>query len=128
LDGTAVDIRCLALRGSFAAIAALAPATAVVSRLFSILRSNPPTSIEGLNSQDLDLLVATGPACRALSFWVGFWALLCSSNLSLNPLRPANVMPYGGLMLAARMTLPHFLVSSEMSFAKSPGEPASTAP
>jgi hypothetical protein len=29
-------------------------------------------------------------------------------------------------MLAARMTLPHFLVSSEMSFAKSPGEPAST--
>jgi len=30
-------------------------------------------------------------------------------------------------MLAARMTLPHFLVLSEMSFAKSPGEPASTA-
>ena len=29
-------------------------------------------------------------------------------------------------MLAARMTLPHFLVSSEMSFAKSAGEPAST--
>src|SRR5258705_7470518 len=49
------------LRGSFTAIAALALATAVVSRLFSILRLNPPASIEGLNAQDLDLLVATGP-------------------------------------------------------------------
>jgi putative oxidoreductase len=49
------------LRGSFTAIAALALATAVVSRLFSILRLNPPASIEGLNPQDLDLLVATGP-------------------------------------------------------------------
>ena len=41
------------LRGSFTAIAALALATAVVSRLFSILRLNPPASIEGLNAQDL---------------------------------------------------------------------------
>ena len=49
------------VRGSFPAIAALALATAVVSRLFSILRLNPPASIEGLNPQDLDLLVATGP-------------------------------------------------------------------
>src|SRR5882724_11137741 len=49
------------LRGSFTAIAALALATAVVSRLFSILRLNPPASIDGLNAQDLDLLVATGP-------------------------------------------------------------------
>ena len=49
------------LRGSFTAIAALALATAVVSRLFSILLLNPPASIEGLNPQDLDLLVATGP-------------------------------------------------------------------
>jgi putative oxidoreductase len=49
------------LRGSFTAIAALALATAVVSRLFSILRLNPPASIEGLSPQDLDLLVATGP-------------------------------------------------------------------
>src|SRR3981081_3817863 len=49
------------LRGSFTAIAALALATAVVSRLFSILRLNPPASIAGLNPQDLDLLVATGP-------------------------------------------------------------------
>ena len=49
------------LRGSFTAIAALALTTAVVSRLFSILRLNPPASIEGLNPQDLDLLVATGP-------------------------------------------------------------------
>src|SRR3979490_3540518 len=49
------------LRGSFTAIAALALATAVVSRLFSILRLNPPASIAGLNPQDLDLMVATGP-------------------------------------------------------------------
>ena len=49
------------LRGSFPAIAALALATAVVSRLFSILRLNPPVSIAGLKPDDLDLLVATGP-------------------------------------------------------------------
>src|SRR5438552_5783904 len=49
------------LRGSFTAIAALALATAVVSRLFSVLRLNPPASIAGLTPQDLDLLVATGP-------------------------------------------------------------------
>ncbi|MDB6107407.1 MAG: putative oxidoreductase [Gammaproteobacteria bacterium] len=49
------------LRGSFIAIAALALATAVVSRLFSILRLHPPASIAGLSAQDLDLQVATGP-------------------------------------------------------------------
>jgi putative oxidoreductase len=49
------------LRGSLTAIAALALATAVVSRLFSILRLNLPASITGLNPQDLDALVATGP-------------------------------------------------------------------
>src|SRR5713226_6701975 len=47
------------LRGSFTAVVALA--TAVVARLFSILRLIPPASIDGLNPQDLDLLVATGP-------------------------------------------------------------------
>src|SRR6266576_5000159 len=49
------------LRGSFMAIGALALATAVVSRLFSVLRLHPPASIAGLSPQDLDLLVATGP-------------------------------------------------------------------
>jgi putative oxidoreductase len=49
------------LRGSFTAIAALALATAVVSRLFSILRLNPPANIAALKPDDLDLLVATGP-------------------------------------------------------------------
>jgi putative oxidoreductase len=49
------------LRGSFTAVAALALATAVVSRLFSILRLNPPASIAGLSPQELDLQVATGP-------------------------------------------------------------------
>jgi putative oxidoreductase len=49
------------LRGSFTSIAAFALATAVVSRLFSILRLHPPASIAGLCAQDLDLQVATGP-------------------------------------------------------------------
>ncbi len=49
------------LRGAFTAMAALALATAVVSRLFSILRLSPPAGIEGLSANDLDLLVATGP-------------------------------------------------------------------
>jgi putative oxidoreductase len=49
------------LRGSYTAVAALALATAVVARLFSILNLNPPASIADLNPQDLDLLVATGP-------------------------------------------------------------------
>jgi putative oxidoreductase len=48
------------LRGSFLAIGALALATAVVARLFSILRVNPPP-IASLSPQDLDLQVATGP-------------------------------------------------------------------
>ena len=49
------------LRDSFTSIAAVALATAVVSRLFSILRLSPPASIAGLSPQDLDLQVATGP-------------------------------------------------------------------
>ena len=49
------------LRGSFTAIAALALATAVVARLFSILNLKFPASIAGLTPDDLDALVATGP-------------------------------------------------------------------
>jgi len=49
------------LRGSFTAIAGLALATAVVARLFSILRLHPPANLAGLRPDDLDLLVATGP-------------------------------------------------------------------
>ena len=49
------------LRGSFAAIAGLALATAVVARLFSILRLHPPADLAGLRADDLDRLVATGP-------------------------------------------------------------------
>src|SRR5260370_12954512 len=40
------------LRGSFTAIAALALATAVVSRLFSILNLNPPANIAALPPYD----------------------------------------------------------------------------
>src|SRR5262245_41296952 len=43
-----------------------------------------------------------------------------------------NILPgspdHSGLMLAARITLPHFSVSSAMSLAKSAGEPVSDAP
>ena len=35
---------------------------------------------------------------------------------------------HSGLMLAARITLPHFSVSSAMSLPKSAGEPGSTVP
>src|SRR5258708_33058330 len=45
------------LRGSFTAIAALSLATAVVSRLFGILRLNPPAIIAGFSPQGLDILV-----------------------------------------------------------------------
>ena len=61
------------LRGSFTAIAAMALTAAVVSRLFSILRLNPPASIDGLKADDLDLLVATGPGVQG--FEVLGWLL-----------------------------------------------------
>jgi putative oxidoreductase len=67
------------LHGSFTAIAAVALATAVVSRLFSILRLNPPASIAGLSAQDLDLQVATGPGVPGFELlgWVlGFLVLV----------------------------------------------------
>ena len=40
----------------------------------------------------------------------------------------AAVADHSGLMLAARITLAHFSVSSAMSLPKSAGEPASTVP
>jgi hypothetical protein len=70
------------LRGSFPAIAALALATAVVSRLFSILNLNPPANITGLTPDDLTRWSRRVPACRDLRFWVGVWALLCSFTSS----------------------------------------------
>src|SRR5262245_2424978 len=39
----------------------------------------------------------------------------------------AETHPYSALMLAARTTLPHFSVSSAMTFPKSPSEPANTS-
>src|SRR5258706_10301713 len=64
------------LRGSFTAIAALALSTAVVARLFSILRLNPPASIEGLTPQELDLQVASGPGIPGFEFLGWFLAVL----------------------------------------------------
>jgi putative oxidoreductase len=107
------------LRGSFPAIAALALATAVVSRLFSILRLNPPASLTGLKPEDLDLLVATGPGVPGFEFLGWFLGALVfvlfilraasvvassdSPKLSLNELALTFMRVYVGLMF-----VPHF--------------------
>ena len=107
------------LCGSFTAIAALALATAVVSRLFSILRLNPPASIAGLSAQDLDLQVATGPGVPGFEFLGWFLGALVfvqfilrgtsvatSADLreeSLNALPLLFIRAYVGLMF-----VPHF--------------------
>jgi putative oxidoreductase len=107
------------LRGSFTAISALALATAVVSRLFSILRLNPPTNIEGLSPQDLDLQVATGPGVPGFELLGWFLGALVfvqfllraasvaasadSREASLNSLALTFIRVYVGLMF-----VPHF--------------------
>jgi putative oxidoreductase len=107
------------LRGSFPAIAALALATAVVSRLFSILRLSPPASIAGLKPDDLDLLVATGPGVpgfEPLGWFLGALVFIqfilraasvaASSNsreASLNDSALMFIRVYVGLMF-----VPHF--------------------
>src|ERR1700736_5125642 len=106
------------LRGSFPAIAALALATAVVSRLFSILRLNPP-GIAGLKPDDLDLLVATGPGVPGFEILGWFLGALVfvqfilrapsvavssdSPKISLNELVLTLIRIYVGLMF-----VPHF--------------------
>src|SRR5216684_7330422 len=107
------------LRGSFPAIAALALATAVVSRLFSILRLNPPADIAGLKPDDLDLLVATGPgvpgfdnlgwflgALVFIQFMLRAASVAASSDsrgVSLNESALTFIRVYIGLMF-----VPHF--------------------
>jgi putative oxidoreductase len=108
------------LRGSFTAIAALALTTAVVSRLFSILRLNPPASIAGLKPDDLDLLVATGPGVpgfELLGWCLGALVLVQfilraaasaaaspdSGEASLNAAALTFIRVYVGLMF-----VPHF--------------------
>jgi putative oxidoreductase len=107
------------LRGSFIAIAALALATAVVSRLFSILNLDPPASIAGLRPDDLDLLVATGPGVPGFELlgWVmgalvfvqfilraaSVAAAADSREASLNVAALTFIRIYVGLML-----VPHF--------------------
>src|SRR4029077_16455640 len=107
------------LRGSFTAIAAMELATAVVSRLFSILRLNPPISIDGLNANDLDLLVATGPGVpgfELLGWFLGAFlfaqfiiraasvaAAADTLDVTLNALALTFIRVYVGLMF-----VPHF--------------------
>ncbi len=107
------------LRGSFTAIAALALATAVVARLFSILRLHPPASIAGLRPEDLDLLVATGPGVpgfELLGWFLGalvlFQFILRAASVeapadsresSLNAAALTFIRIYVGLMF-----VPHF--------------------
>jgi putative oxidoreductase len=107
------------LRGSFPVIAALALATAVVSRLFSILRLNPPADIAGLKPEDLDLLVATGPGVPGFAILGWFLGALVfvqfilraasvaassdSREASLNDSALMFIRVYVGLMF-----VPHF--------------------
>jgi putative oxidoreductase len=107
------------LTGSFTAIAALALATAVVSRLFSILNLNPPANITGLTPDDLDALVATGsgvPGFALLGWCLGALVFVhfilrassvaASANAqeeSLNVLALTFIRVYVGLMF-----VPHF--------------------
>jgi len=107
------------LRGSFPAIAALALATAVVSRLFSILRLSPPADIAGLKPDDLDLLVATGPGVPGFAILGWFLGALVfvqfilraaavaassdSPKILLNELALTFIRIYVGLMF-----VPHF--------------------
>ena len=94
------------LRGSFTAIAALALATAVVARLFSILRLHPPASIAGLRPEDLDLLVATGPGVpgfELLGWFLGALLLVqfilrAARESSLNVAALTFIRIYVGLM------------------------------
>jgi putative oxidoreductase len=97
----------------------LALATAVVSRLFSILRLNPPASIAGLSPQDLDLQVATGPGVpgfEILGWFLGALVFLQfilraasleapadSREASLNVAALTFIRIYVGLMF-----VPHF--------------------
>src|SRR5882757_6693033 len=107
------------LRSSFTAIAALALATAVVSRLFSILRLNPPASIAGLSPDDLDALAATGPGVpgfQLLGWFLGALVLVqfvlraasvipsaAPREAALNSLALTFIRVYVGLMF-----VPHF--------------------
>jgi putative oxidoreductase len=99
------------LRDSFTAIAALALATAVVARLFSILRLNPPASIDGLTPQDLDLMVATCPGVPGFEPLGWFLGALVFAQFILRAARESSpndaaltfIRVYVGLMF-----VPHF--------------------
>src|SRR5207247_2248748 len=58
----------------------------------------------------------------------GHAPLTCPTNGTLWNIDPTADWPHSALMLRARMTLPHFSVSSAMSLPKSAGESASTSP
>ena len=99
------------MRGSFIAIPALALATVVVSRLFSILRLSLPPSLEGMTPQDLDLQVATGPGVpgfEVLGWCLGALVLLqfilrTATVQSPNVAALTFIRVYVGLMF-----VPHF--------------------
>jgi putative oxidoreductase len=100
-------------------MAALALATAVVSRLFSVLNLNPPANLAGLTPDDLDALVATGPgvpgfeplglflgALLFVQFILRSAAVVASAQsreAALNALALTFIRVYVGLMF-----VPHF--------------------
>ena len=106
------------LRGSLMAIGALALATAVVARLFSILRFNPP-AIAGLSPEQLDLQVATGPGVpgfEALGWLLGALVfgqfLLRAASLASSADQRAASLNASALMFirvyVGLMFVPHF--------------------
>src|SRR5262249_36287421 len=80
------------------------------------------------------IAASRGPDCRV--YRIGVDQSAGDANIEQRPLSISPNGRYGtsrgiayiGLMLAATITLPHFLVSSEMSLPKSAGEPGSTVP
>src|SRR5258705_10178761 len=92
-------------------MASRALATAVVARLFSILRLALPASIAGLTPEQLDLLVATGPGVpgfEPLGWFLGAlvfarFVLRAAREASPNDAALAFIRIYVGLML-----VPHF--------------------
>src|SRR5262245_47333036 len=53
---------------------------------------------------------------------------MATEGFAERALRNIRLMFHSALMLAARITLPHFSISAAMSFPKSAGEPVSTVP
>src|SRR6516164_8326426 len=87
----------------------------------------PSGSLQKVSDRSLILLFWIYPGAREVSWLKPSAELAARVGPTVDRPRAPQVS-WVHLMLAAKITLPHFLVSSEMSLAKSAGEPASTVP